>query len=159
MKAILLAQCLLLVGGLTAQGQTWLTNGLVGYFPFNGNANDESGYGHNATVIGDGVTLVPGADGTPNSAYRSVYPGGENFIQGTGIDLANSSLSVSLWFKKDYTDYNQEHGVILRLGVVGPSGGVTGQSLHIASDYSGAGLRFSFFYDDFDVTNKVGDGE
>ncbi len=32
------------------------TNGLVGYWPFNGNANDESGSGNNGTV--NGATLT-----------------------------------------------------------------------------------------------------
>ena len=27
----------------TGSAQTWLTNGLVAYYPFNGNVNDESG--------------------------------------------------------------------------------------------------------------------
>ncbi len=30
----------------TASAQSWLTNGLVAYYPFNGNANDESGNGN-----------------------------------------------------------------------------------------------------------------
>jgi hypothetical protein len=34
------------------------TNGLVGWWPFNGNANDESGNGHNGTVTG--ATLTTG---------------------------------------------------------------------------------------------------
>jgi opacity protein-like surface antigen len=32
------------------------TNGLVGYWPFNGNANDESGNGNNGTVNGASLT-------------------------------------------------------------------------------------------------------
>lgn len=158
MKTHLLIQCLLLIGGITVNAQTWLTNGLVGYFPFNGNANDESGFGHNATVMGDGVQLVQGVNGAPNSAYRGIYPGGLNYIEGSGIDLANSPLSISLWFKKDYTDYSLQHGAILRVGVVGPAGGETGRQISIAPAYNGAGLRFTFFYDDFNVATPVGNG-
>jgi hypothetical protein len=44
----------------TAQAQTlppYLpANGLVGWWPFNGNANDESGNGNNGTV--NGATLI-----------------------------------------------------------------------------------------------------
>jgi len=38
--------------GLATNGhaQTFLTNGLVAYYPFNGNDNDASGNGHNATL-------------------------------------------------------------------------------------------------------------
>ena len=38
---------------LNAQQPAFLTNGLVAYYPFNGNANDESGNGNNATTRGD----------------------------------------------------------------------------------------------------------
>jgi hypothetical protein len=37
------------------------TNGLVGYWPFNGNANDESGNGNNGTV--NGATLTSDRNG------------------------------------------------------------------------------------------------
>ena len=43
------------------------TNGLIGYWPFNGNANDESGNGNNGTVYG--ATLASDRDGNENSAY------------------------------------------------------------------------------------------
>ncbi len=47
--------------------QIWLTNGLVAYYPFNGNANDESGNGRNAVVMGSGTLLTNGVNGAPNS--------------------------------------------------------------------------------------------
>ena len=31
----------------SSPAQSWITNGLVAYYPFNGNANDTSGYGNN----------------------------------------------------------------------------------------------------------------
>ena len=43
------------------------TNGLVGWWPFNGNANDESGNGNNGTV--NGATLTADRNGNNNSAY------------------------------------------------------------------------------------------
>lgn len=46
---------LLIVGvliSLNTNAQTFLTNGLVAYYPFNGNANDASGNGHNGTNHG-----------------------------------------------------------------------------------------------------------
>jgi hypothetical protein len=139
-----------------ANAQSW-TNGLVGYFPFNGNANDESGNGHNAVVVGSGTQLTNGVNVAPNSAYRCAP--GNNFIQGSGINLSNSSLSITLWFKKDYTNYNAfEHAGLVRLGLLGPAGGVTGESLHIQVNYNGAPLRFTFFNDDFDVATPVGNG-
>jgi len=35
-----------------AKAQDWITNGLVAYYSFNGNANDASGNGYNGTVYG-----------------------------------------------------------------------------------------------------------
>ena len=43
-------------GFSTSQLTGTLNNGLVGYWPFNGNANDESGNGNDGTV--NGVTLT-----------------------------------------------------------------------------------------------------
>lgn len=47
------------------------TSGLVGYWPFNGNANDESGNGNNGTV--NGATLSSDRNGNANSAYYFDY--------------------------------------------------------------------------------------
>jgi hypothetical protein len=44
-----------------------LANGLIAYYPFNGNANDESGNGNNGTV--NGATLTADRNSTSNSAY------------------------------------------------------------------------------------------
>ena len=50
------------------------TNGLVGWWGFNGNANDESGLGNNGTVVG--ATLTNDRFGNFNGAYR--YNGSNN---------------------------------------------------------------------------------
>jgi hypothetical protein len=44
-------------------------SGSVGYWPFNGNANDESGSGNNGTVNG-GALLVTDRNGNVNAAYQ-----------------------------------------------------------------------------------------
>ena len=43
------------------------TTGLVGWWPFNGNANDESGNGNNGAVVG--ATLTTDRFSSTNSAY------------------------------------------------------------------------------------------
>jgi hypothetical protein len=53
------------------------TNGLVGYWPFCGNANDESGNGNNGTV--NGATVTTDRFGNANSAYN--FDGVDDFIQ------------------------------------------------------------------------------
>ena len=49
------------------------TNGLVGYWPFNGNANDESGNGNNGIV--NGATLSSDRYGNAGKSYsfRTYY--------------------------------------------------------------------------------------
>ena len=63
---------LLIVGlGLAVNGysQSWLTNGLVAYWPFNGSANDASGNGHNGTVYR--ATLTTNRFGNANQGLAA----------------------------------------------------------------------------------------
>ncbi|MBI2928137.1 MAG: LamG domain-containing protein [Verrucomicrobia bacterium] len=60
----------------TAGAQSWLTDGLVAYYPFNGNANDESGSGNHGTVTA--ATLAVDRSGNLNSAYA--FNGGSSVI-------------------------------------------------------------------------------
>lgn len=79
--------------------QTFPTNGLVAWLPFNGNANDESGNGNNGKVSG-GVSLTADRFGNTNSAY---FFNGLNSAN-TGIEVpvlltAGSSFAISSWFR------------------------------------------------------------
>jgi hypothetical protein len=71
------------------------TNGLVGYWPFNGNANDVSGNNNNGTV--NGATLTSDRNGNANSAYS--FNGSSNFIQvANSSSLQNvNSITISAW--------------------------------------------------------------
>jgi hypothetical protein len=53
------------------------TNGLVGWWPFNGNANDESGNGNNGTVHGPSLTVD--RFGNLSSAYQFTVDGNINW--------------------------------------------------------------------------------
>ncbi|MGD0037265.1 MAG: LamG domain-containing protein [Bacteroidota bacterium] len=71
------------------------TSGLVAYYPFNGNANDGSGNGHNGTVYG--ASLSTDRFGQSN---RSMYfDGATNYIDIGAFGPINDE-TVSLWFKK-----------------------------------------------------------
>ncbi len=71
------------------------TNGLVGYWPFNGNANDESGNGNNGTVIG-GVTSSLDRNGDLNSAYS--FDGTTGYIDVTSLNnLPYTPITYSGW--------------------------------------------------------------
>jgi len=74
-----------------------LNKGLVAYYPFNGNANDESGYANHGTV--NGATLTYDRFGNEDSAYH--------FKQNTNIIIPDSEyfsfrnydINISFWFK------------------------------------------------------------
>ena len=70
------------------------TNGLVGYWPFNGNANDESGNGNHGTV--NGATLSVDRYGKSNSAYN--FDGIDDYIVAPADSLPIGERTVSLWF-------------------------------------------------------------
>lgn len=60
---------------LWAAGHSQDTTGLVAWWPMSGNAMDSTGHGHNGHI--SNVTMVPGMNGTPNSAY---YFNGSNSL-------------------------------------------------------------------------------
>jgi hypothetical protein len=73
------------------------TNGLVGYWPFNGNAIDESGNGNNGT-LGNTIS-VSDRFGNPNGAY---YMNDSKITLGNTFHVqSNQSYTFSAWVKID----------------------------------------------------------
>ncbi|MDG1013920.1 MAG: gliding motility-associated C-terminal domain-containing protein, partial [Flavobacteriaceae bacterium] len=88
--------------GLPANLQT----GLVGYWPFCGNANDESGNGNNGSV--NGATLITDQYGTPNSAYSFFSEDDYISLSENLVFTDADGFTVSIWMKKeDLTGYLQ----------------------------------------------------
>ena len=80
------------------------TNGLVGWWPFNGNANDESGNGNNGTV--NGVALTTDRFGSNASAYA--FNTSDILVSNFFFDNGWNEYSISLWFStNDITQYMQ----------------------------------------------------
>ena len=82
---------------------SWLTNGLVGYWPFNGNANDESGNGNDGTV--NGAMLTTDRFGNSEKAYS--FNGDGNLINTSNpFYNGNNNHTISVWFNasNDLTD-------------------------------------------------------
>ena len=74
------------------------TDGLVAYYPFNGNANDESGNGYHGTV--NGATLT--ADRLENNEKAYSYNGKDTFItlSNNFFDGAdNGTYTINFWTK------------------------------------------------------------
>jgi Concanavalin A-like lectin/glucanases superfamily/Immunoglobulin domain len=99
MKPIKLLLAIVAMGLLafTSHAQSSLTNGLVAYYPFNGNVNDASGNGNNGTIHG-GVVLAPDRFGSNNSAYT--FNGVDGYIDvGNPVGNSPSNLTETAWVK------------------------------------------------------------
>ena len=84
------------------------TNGLVGWWPFNGNANDESGNGNNFNIYGP--SLTSDRFSTPSSAYSfNGLQASAEILQLTPVPSSISSAhSTSLWFTTSQFYPNQQ---------------------------------------------------
>src|SRR5580765_1767639 len=89
---LLFLQCLTVT---TLLAQT----GLIAYYPFNGNAHDETGNYHNGTVYG--ATLSDDRFGNPKSAYS--FDGiNDQIVIGKEPNFPSwDTYAVSLWFLND----------------------------------------------------------
>ncbi len=81
-----------------AQVPTYVpSNGLVGWYPFSGNANDQSGNGNNGTVTG--ATLTTDRFGNSNTSYS--FNGTSNYITATLTSSLNTNningITLSAW--------------------------------------------------------------
>ena len=98
---------------LSSSAQSWITNGLVAHYPFNGNANDASGNGNNGTV--NGATLTTDRFGSPDNAYSF---NGSSFIgvpNSPSLASPGRSVTLSAWVRQTgwwITGVNR-HSVIL----------------------------------------------
>lgn len=101
-----------------------LNVGLVGWYPFNGNASDASGSGNDCTV--KGASLTTDRYGAENHAYKF---DGDDWIESKNIVPAYNVLSFSAWFKA--TDVR---------------GNNTGAIVSMPRAPAGTGTRLGFHY-------------
>ena len=77
-------------------------SGLIAYYPFNGNANDESGNGVDGTV--SGAAPVSDRNGTANSAYE--FDGSdEDFIE-VPLAFPTGAFTIAFWVLSKGEGYN-----------------------------------------------------
>ncbi|HSW54358.1 MAG TPA: LamG-like jellyroll fold domain-containing protein [Ignavibacteriaceae bacterium] len=105
--------------------QVNLDSGLVAYYPFNGNAIDESGNGFNGTVFG--ATLTSDRFNRADKAYNFIYDGFSSDkiqVSGTsGLNFSTGGFSLSAWIKFS--------------GSAGPGNNYPIVSKHICGEQSG----------------------
>jgi hypothetical protein len=78
-------------------GTGGVTPGLIAYYPFNGNANDESGNGNNGIV--HGAALTQDRFGNPNGAYG--FDGQSSYIavpESPTLDITGP-ITIAAWIK------------------------------------------------------------
>jgi hypothetical protein len=105
---------------------TDVSAGLVAYYPFNGNTNDESGNGNNGTVVG--ATLAADRFGDSNAAYE--FPGSSYISVPTPSQILNTSsdqFTFQAWIKSTSGD------------------GTTAQNVYEASTQAPSGNREIYF--------------
>jgi hypothetical protein len=90
---------------INQEGTKVPTSGLVAFYPFNGNANDESGKGYAGKV--NGATLTQDRFGTEKHAYAFNGIDNEIVIQ-PPPGLTPKGLTVSLWVRFDFRENGPE---------------------------------------------------
>ena len=130
--------------------------GLVAYYPFKGNANDESGNRNHGVIYG--VTLTEDRFGNQNSAYH--FDGvNDKIITNEKNFAANNNLTVSLWLKpnpnnrnlycimcSDFGIFNYRNEVGIAISLPDTNNAAaninnTGQWIHFVGTYDGRFIK------------------
>jgi len=92
-------------------GRSVLDEGLVAYYPFNGNANDESGNNLHGTV--DSATLISDRFGIPNSSYS--FNKSNITVQDNDLLDFTNQFSLCVWYKSDSVSTYLGQGIMGKL--------------------------------------------
>ena len=145
-----------------------LTSGLIAYYPFNGNANDESSNANDGTVM-NGASLTTDRFGNPNSAYY--LDGADDYIEiADSPSLRPTNLTITGWFNfssfqsvtsligKTVGSSWQDSYTIWRQSYMKAATGADGQFDEIAFAHSTAlnqWYQISYTYDDAANTHSL----
>jgi hypothetical protein len=115
MKTLILVFSVLFTTMSFAQVPSYVpANGLVGWWPFNGNADDQSGNGNNGT--NNGATLTTDRNGNVNSAYSFDGNSGITIPHSTSLNIG-SSCTFSFWLK--YNNLSNGFNLVFKKGITG----------------------------------------
>ncbi|MDA3867097.1 MAG: T9SS type A sorting domain-containing protein [Salinivirgaceae bacterium] len=129
--------------GFTINAQIDLQEGLVAHYPFNSNANDESGNGDHGFV--NGATLVPDRFDNVNSAFN--FDGYNDYIECGGDAIFDGSVSVSLWVYFDEVNFSEVKRIMGK-GLASDID-VPGWSINLLESN-----KINFFWEDYEDTNN-----
>lgn len=142
------------VGAATTTTAPIVLNGLVGWWPLNGNANDSSGNGYNGTLV-NAPSLTTGQNGTATSAYS--FNGSTQAISTSStMGMGNINATLSCWV---YNPTATNSGAILKIG---GGASATGYGFGIGStQYNAAGTNIVMLYENvrwIGTTTALGTG-
>ncbi|PCH69983.1 MAG: hypothetical protein COC01_00025 [Bacteroidetes bacterium] len=136
------------------------TSCVVASYPFNGNANDESGNGNNGTV--NGATLTIDRFGSDSSAYS--FDGVDDYIISSSTVSVGLERTVNFWAKVPTTNVNPSYTPILvgsdfavSLGNWGGTGGALAVQDGAANWYGADSLVDDGEWHFYSVTASLGD--
>jgi len=124
-----------------------LNEGLIAYYPFNGNANDESGNGNHGLVTG--AILTEDRFGNAESAYSF---DGDDYIDvgnNDSLNIIQGSFSISVWVKSN--DANTGRQAIIEKDLAENNG----LMLELNSGYTPAGTVTCWEGYDYDATSEI----
>jgi len=115
------------------------TDGLVAWYPFNGNANDESGNGQHGSMTD--IQIVEDRYDTPNAAFE--FNGSSSFVQveSTPSLSVSSAYTLSAWFNNHNWSFDapiDEHAIVSKVYNGGYSGGY---EIYTGGEYGAGMLR------------------
>jgi hypothetical protein len=116
-------------------------DGLIAYYPFTGNANDESGNAHSGTV--NGATLTTDRFGSTDRAY--LFDGINDYISAPySADLNTPTISISVWVKLSSLVGASQARIVNRQST---AGGIESWGVEVfGSNYSGSGNYNKFTF-------------
>ena len=133
---------------LRLTGQDFLTNGLVAYYPFNGDSRDGSGGGNDFVL-----TYGSFSDDRHGRAVSSVrFHSGQSDQDTFTIKqtLSGGSISIAFDVRREWMQ-GQQGSIIIRIG----SESASGKQIQAGLDYSIGNVRWTFFFDDLDLPYKL----
>ena len=147
----------------TPPDNSFVTNGLVAYYPFNGNANDESGNGNHLKTSGLPKYEKPNRNGNVNSSVD--LSGGANYFtlddKNFSGNLIKSPFTIVYWRKGDGSDGAvcvEDSGSVL--WSVGGKGDVIGadENVGLTGERVGFGFRTGLSGSEWNCVSIVWNG-
>jgi hypothetical protein len=102
-----------------------LPEGLLAYYPLNGDGTDASGNGHDGTVVG----ATPTSNRFDQSGKALLFDGINSFIRvpdSTDLRLASTDFTISAWIFETERDAHFSDCIISKRGPTGPGAGRPG---------------------------------